>query len=73
MAKYRVLEEERGDGTVFFVPQVKYFLFWVSYWRGYDGDERVDFKTLEEADAYIKDRKGDDDHESIVREIYYDA
>lgn len=73
MAKYRILEEERGDGAVFFVPQVKHFLFWLCYWRGYHGDERVEFSSLSGADGFIKDQKGSDDHSTVTTRNYYEA
>lgn len=72
MIKYRILEEERADGTVLFVPQAKSFLFWCSFWTGYDGEQRVQFTELDDAKSAIESYKLRDARASVVNERYHE-
>lgn len=58
--KYRILEKHYDDGSVWFIPQVG------DWWHGWRylckshpcpevGLQRLAYKTLDEANAYVKD------------------
>ncbi len=61
MSKYRIIEEINFKGDIKYIPEKRYVLFlWCGFYSDPFAHTTLQFKELDEAEQWIKDRKNRD-------------